>query len=71
MEAKESYELRLEMAEMHEEFIERMSVSYDNKYYIETVWYCYSIFEQRINRLIAKYIDKCSIAPERTDDKSD
>ena len=50
MEAKESYELRLEMAEMHEEFIERMSVSYDNKYYIETVWYCYSIFEQRINR---------------------
>ena len=28
MEAKESYELRLEMAEMHEEFIERMSVSY-------------------------------------------
>ena len=45
MEAKESYELRLEMAEMHEEFIERMSVSYDNKYYIETVWYCYSIFE--------------------------
>ena len=70
MEAKESYELRLEMAEMHEEFIERMSASYDNKYYIETVWYCYSIFEQRINRLIAKYIDKCKIAPERTDDKS-
>ena len=70
MEAKESYELRLEMAEMHEEFIERMSASYDNKYYIETVWYCYSIFEQRINRLIAKYIDKCTLAPDRTDDKS-
>lgn len=70
MEAKESYELRLEMAEMHEEFIERMSASYDNKYYIETVWYCYSIFEQRINRLISKYIDKCTLAPDRTDDKS-
>lgn len=70
MEAKESYELRLEMAEMHEEFIKRMSASYDNKYYIETVWYCYSIFEQRINRLISKYIDKCTLAPDRTDDKS-
>ena len=46
MEAKESYELRLEMAEMHEEFIERMSVSYDNKYYIETVCYCEYRFEQ-------------------------
>lgn len=39
------------MAEMHEEFIERMSEAYDNQYYVEAVWYCYAIFEQRISRL--------------------
>lgn len=58
------------MAEMHEEFIERMSEAYDNKYYVETVWYCYAVFEQRISRLIAKYIDQCTLAPSRNDNKS-
>lgn len=68
--AKEEYAVRLQMAEMHEEFIERMSEAYDNHYYVETVWYCYAIFEQRICRLISKYIDKCTLYPERTDDKT-
>ena len=32
MNAKEEYKVRLEMSKMHEEFIERMSNSYDNQY---------------------------------------
>ena len=70
MKAKEEYSVRLKMADMHEEFIERMSVAYDNEFYVETVWYCYAIFEQRISRLISKYIDKCSLFPDRKNDKS-
>ena len=58
MKAKEEYNIRLEMSQMHEEFIDRMSEAYDNHFYVETVWYCYAIFEQRTNRLISKYIDK-------------
>lgn len=56
--AKEGYAIRIQMAEMHEEFINSMYEAYDNHYYVETVWYCYAIFEQRISRLISKYIDK-------------
>ncbi len=70
MKAKEEYKVRLEMSQMHEEFIERMSEAYDNQFYVESVWYCYAIFEQRISRLISKYIENCSLAPDRTDDKS-
>ena len=70
MNAREEYSIRLQMAEMHEEFIERMSEAYDSKYYVEAVWYCYAIFEQRISRLISKYVDHCMLCPERTDDKS-
>lgn len=70
MKAKEEYEVRAKMAEMHEDFIEKMSEAYDNGFYIETVWYCYAIIEQRVNRLIAKYIERCTICPKRTDDKS-
>lgn len=70
MEAKEDYSVRLQMAEMHDEFIERLSKAYNNERYIEAVWYCYAIFEQRINRLIAKYIDKCNCTADRTDKKS-
>lgn len=69
MKAREEYAIRAQMAEMHEEYIERMSTAYDKKNYVETVWLCYAIFEQRISRLIAKYIDKC-VVPERTDNKS-
>ena len=69
MKAKEEYEVRAKMAVMHEEFIEQMSESYDKGFYVETVWYCYAIIEQRASRLIAKYIDKCTI-PKRNDDKS-
>lgn len=70
MKAKEEYNIRVEMSKMHEEFIERMSDAYDNGFYVESVWYCYAIFEQRISRLISKYLDRCTLFPERTDDKS-
>lgn len=70
MKAKEEYSIRLEMSQMHEEFIERMSEAYDDGYYVEAVWYCYAIFEQRISRLISKYLDKCIVPNDRTDDKS-
>ena len=38
MKAKEEYNIRLEMSQMHEEFIDRMSEAYDNHFYVETVW---------------------------------
>lgn len=69
MKAREEYKTRFEMAEMHEVFIASMSEAYDNGYYVEAVWYCYAVFEQRISRLISKYIDRCS-RPDRTDDRS-
>lgn len=70
MKAKEEYEIRQKMSDMHENFISRMSEAYDNHWYVESVWYCYAIFEQRVNRLIAKYIDRCQLCPERVDNKS-
>ena len=70
MKAKEDYKTRLEMAKMHDEFINQMHEAYDNEFYIETVWYCYAIFEQRISRLISKYIDFCNLKLDRDDDKS-
>lgn len=70
MKAKEEYKTRLEMSRMHEEFIKSMSEAYDNGSYVESVWYCYAVFEQRISRLISKYIDKCMLHPDRADEKS-
>ena len=58
------------MAEMHDAFIDRLSESYDNEHYVESVWYCYAIFEQRINRLIIKCIDKCPVQKERSDKRT-
>jgi hypothetical protein len=69
MRAKENYETRNEMAQMHDEYIASLSDAYESKKHIEVVWLCYAIFEQRISRLITKYIDNCTV-PERTDKKS-
>lgn len=35
MKAKEEYAIRAEMAEMHEEYIGRVSSAYDSKNYVE------------------------------------
>ena len=70
MKAKEDYETRVAMAQMHKAFIERMDEVFKKERYVETVWYCYAIFEQRISRLIAKYLDKCPVQNDRIDNKS-
>lgn len=69
MKAKEAYEKRLQMAEMHDVFLERLDNAFNDHNFIEATWICYSIFEQRVNRLILKYIDYCKIPP-REDDKT-
>ena len=70
MKAKEEYETRIEMVQMHKEFIEKMDDAFEKRRYVETVWYCYAIFEQRTSRLIAKYLDKCPVPHNRKDNKS-
>lgn len=63
MQPKESLEERTEMAHMHDEFLIRLDESMKHKQYVETSWLCYSIFEQRINRLILKQISRCPRPP--------
>lgn len=70
MKAKEEYETRIEMVQMHKEFIEKMDDAFEKRRYVETVWYCYAIFEQRTSRLIAKYLDKYPVPHNRKDNKS-
>lgn len=55
----DGYSVRLEMAEMHNTYIRKLKLSLKNKNYIETSWICYSIFEQRVTRLIEKNIQYC------------
>lgn len=69
MKPREDYETRTKMAEMHDIYQERLRMAYEQQNYVETVWLCYAIFEQRVNRLIAKYIDQCP-KKERDNDKT-
>ena len=55
MKAKEEYSIRLEMSQMHEEFIERMSEAYDAGYYVEAVWH----YEEMVGRETAASL-RCS-----------
>ena len=57
--AKEPYEIRRQMADMHDEFLDRLSHAIDEEAYVEAAWLCYSIFEQRTNRIVEKYISEC------------
>lgn len=59
MKPMESYEVRLEMAQMHDDFLERLDKAMKRKQYIEASWLCYAIFEQRITRIIEKHISQC------------
>lgn len=59
MKSKESYQLRLRMAKMHDNYIARLDVAMDNGNYAEAAWLCYAIFEQRVRRIMEKYIVKC------------
>lgn len=60
MKPQESLEIRKEMVLMHNEYLDRLESALEKENYIEASWLCYAIFEQRINRLIQKYIIKCS-----------
>lgn len=59
MKQKESYSVRLEMAHMHDSFLERLESAMEEDQYVEASWLCYAIFEQRIARIISKHILKC------------
>lgn len=60
MKAKESYEVRNKMAEMHDDILKRIDDAIDNKRGIEACWLCYSCFENRISRTLNKASEKCS-----------
>lgn len=67
MEPKESYEVRLEMASMHDVYIENLREAMKGARYVEASWLCYAIFEQRIARLILKHLDKCPLEKKKKD----
>lgn len=59
MKAKEKIMVRKEMVLMHEEFLSALDKAMQAENYVEATWLCYSIFEQRITRLIEKHISFC------------
>lgn len=59
MNPKESIDVRSEMVSMHNEYIDRLDKAMKYKRYVEASWLCYSLFEQRIKRLILKHITAC------------
>lgn len=63
MKPKEPIEVRRKMADMHTGFRDNLSELMKSKNYIAASWICYSIFEQRTNRLMQKHIDQCTRSP--------
>lgn len=60
MKAKENFEERLKMAEMHDDVLQRIEKSIKNKQSIEACWLCYSCFESRITRTLEKVSECCA-----------
>lgn len=58
--AKDTYEDRLKMAEMHDDVLERIENAVRKKQSIEACWLCYACFESRITRTLEKVSVKCS-----------
>ena len=56
---EDPYELRCEMAKMHNEFLEQLRESIQKRAYIEATWLCYAMFEQRTWRIIEKHAYLC------------
>lgn len=46
MKQRESYEIRLEMARMHDTYIEDLHEAMKEARYVEASWLCYAIIEQ-------------------------
>jgi hypothetical protein len=59
MEAKESYDERLKMVEMHDDVLNRIDKAINNNQSIEACWLCYSCFESRIVRTLEKISVGC------------
>lgn len=70
MKQRESLEIRKEMVEMHEAYLDRLKTAMDTKQFVEATWICYAIYEQRINRIIEKILPKCPIETPRTSNNS-
>lgn len=66
---KETLEVRREMAEMHDKFLDNLETAMKKKQYIEASWLCYAIFEQRIERIIEKHVKKCPKGKRQKEEK--
>lgn len=62
MKPHEPIEERLQMAEMHDNVLLRITTAIENKQSIEACWLCYSCFESRVARTLEKVSECC---PER------
>ena len=60
MNPQESYEIRCEMAKMHDAVLTRIEEAYKNDRYIEVCWLCYACFESRVNRVLSKMCSGCT-----------
>ncbi len=63
MRPKESLEVRIEMADMHDDVLLRIATAIEKKHCIEACWLCYACFESRIVRTLEKVSERC---PGRT-----
>lgn len=54
-----TYEEKLEMVDMHNKYLHDLDNSLKDEKYIEACSLCYSIFEQRVKRLMIKYLNGC------------
>lgn len=70
MKQRESLEVRKEMVEMHETYLDRLKTTMDTRQFVAATWICYAIYEQRINRIIEKILPKCPIEAPRTSNNS-
>ncbi len=59
MKAKDTYEERLLMADMHEDILSRIDTAIKKKQSIEACWLCYACFESRITRTLEKVSECC------------
>ncbi len=59
MQAKDSYEDRVHMAEMHNDVRKKIETAVESEHYIEACWLCYACFESRITRTLEKVSEKC------------
>ncbi len=59
MKPKESFKIRTQMAEMHDDILERIETAIKKKQSIEACWLCYACFESRVTRTLEKVSEHC------------